>query len=962
MDYGVKFDILINGAAASKQFTAFADTIARTTPKIVKDLKLINTQMDATIRRAQRLVTITRQLRNVKIGIDTKSASAKVDTLNRKVLNLQRNAGKSTAALGIGGIVGGGTGKTTGVTGARGVGRVPSVGANLSGLRKSIFPNALFAGIGTPLAAMGLTAILTGGVSHLVRESARFEDISTNVRNILRSTDKDAATFEERFQSVAKTARQVGIDTKFTTTEVASAMKYLAMAGQDLETIEKSLKPIANLAALGDTPIDRVADLITNIMAGLRIAPESVESTADVITSTVTSTNTNVTELAEAFKFSAGIMNLAGTEFQEGAAAIGVLANAGLKGTLAGTGLRALLTRLIKPTATATATLERLGVAVTEVGENGQQRIRPLVDIFEDFQRKGATVQDIYKIFDRIAGTPAVNLLQNTDTLRTLVDFYRNSGGSSEFLAEEKMKTVIGLTDQIRSKFEELGLQAYQTAEPFILNLLNQINNFLGSNEAAGLFQRISSFLQTVVTTVVDFTGFIYRNWEYLKWLFGGLFAFSKINSLLTGILNFFIQLKVPIAAAAASSQAFTASIIGLKAVAAIGGISLLATVFAGLALDAWSASRAADQLYARLEDSEIEFGSLKKLNSQLDETINKASAARKRLDELLNPEDEALEAAPARAGFWYRWNDNINQLIARGIGAINPEAGANFLENERRKLENRGVYDEYKNIIPKNAAKDAVEDTLRNLRMQYFGAESGEERKRIGEQIEAIRNNALSAAETADQFSPWARDGRTKDVTASSQYQRGVANLADNMLDVVKAYSDVSVGGSAQGIANFYHQLGLIGAPSIDALRNEFTGELDRGAVYALKTGLSKAGFSEDRILRDFAALGIDSALKTQINKVPADFYPRINNDLDGDGGGDIDAFLKSAGKGSRSGAGTSGAGRLSGGSSGRTITVNIHNLLNIESAQFPAQLEDIKEQMAAVLVDVVKDFETGL
>mgnify|MGYP000004840050 CR=1 FL=1 len=173
-----------------------------------------------------------------------------------------------------------------------------------------------------------------------------YSNIMESAHSILRVADSDLKTFETRFDSMARHVRKIGIDTKYTAVEIAGAVKYLSMAGMNIETINKSIRPITNLALIGDNDVSYIADLATNIMAGYDIHNDSMDSVADIISSTISRSNVNIVEMAESYKMAAGYLRMAGVDFTESSAAIGLLGNMGLKGTLAGTSLRALSTRL----------------------------------------------------------------------------------------------------------------------------------------------------------------------------------------------------------------------------------------------------------------------------------------------------------------------------------------------------------------------------------------------------------------------------------------------------------------------------------------------------------------------------------------------------------------------------------------------------------------------------------------
>ncbi len=137
----------------------------------------------------------------------------------------------------------------------------------------------------------------------------------------------------------------------------------MAMAGQGIGEINESIRPITNLALIGDNDIAQIADLVTNIMAGYDVDPKSMPTVADIIASTISRTNVNILETAESFKMAAGYLRMAGIDFSESSAAIGILGNVGLKGTMAGTSLRSIATRLASQPREAREILERLGVS-----------------------------------------------------------------------------------------------------------------------------------------------------------------------------------------------------------------------------------------------------------------------------------------------------------------------------------------------------------------------------------------------------------------------------------------------------------------------------------------------------------------------------------------------------------------------------------------------------------------------
>lgn len=369
-----------------------------------------------------------------------------------------------------------------------------------------------------------------------------YSNIMESAHSILRVADSDLKTFETRFDSMARHVRKIGIDTKYTAVEIAGAVKYLSMAGMNIETINKSIRPITNLALIGDNDVSYIADLATNIMAGYDIHNDSMDSVADIISSTISRSNVNIVEMAESYKMAAGYLRMAGVDFTESSAAIGFLGNMGLKGTLAGTSLRALSTRFAKPTKEAQEVLDRLGIRFTEMRDiEGVQveKLRPIADIFEELNKKGASMADVQAIFGKIGGNAAMMFLKNYDKLRELTSYNRGSQGVSSELALVKQNTTKGLWAQVTSQLTEGFMQAYEVLEPSIRTVLRTfLAKFKAPEFTRGLVS-IGNALLDIFTVIGNIGAWVTRNFHWIEPLvFTGVVAtrLFKVAGALTNI------------------------------------------------------------------------------------------------------------------------------------------------------------------------------------------------------------------------------------------------------------------------------------------------------------------------------------------------------------------------------------------------------------------------------------------
>lgn len=201
---------------------------------------------------------------------------------------------------------------------------------------------------------------------------------------------------------------------------------------------------------------------------------------ADILAMVTASSNTTIPEMGEAMKFAAPMMSLAGVSFNEAASAIGLLANAGIKGTLAGTNLRRMMIRLLNPTEKALKVLNKYKISLYDIDKTGKTKIKSLTDIFTQFKGKDLSVQDIQAVFDVVGGNAANNILSSLKTLPELAERALNSTGFASMVAKKKQdETLSGQWAKVTSQFTETGLKAIEPLQPEIKRFLEDITKTL---------------------------------------------------------------------------------------------------------------------------------------------------------------------------------------------------------------------------------------------------------------------------------------------------------------------------------------------------------------------------------------------------------------------------------------------------------------------------------------------------
>ena len=496
MDYNVRYNIDINGNEASKSLSLFANTIQRTIPPIIRELEKLSKKLNAITAQYNQLNKRLAKPKTVRFNVD-KGINTQLSTIQKKI-----NAIK---------------GKTVTIRTRQVTTSTPS-NIRTQGIRGRNTPTTIgFGGMGT------IGTLAAGyGIGSIVKDFSQYENIMTTVRSILKATDNDMSTFSDRFSQMKKNVRNVGVETKFTTTEVAGAAKYLAMAGLGIEDINNSILPIANLATISDTPLDRIADIVTNIQTAYGIDSKKMGALSDILAMVQASSNTTIPEMGEAMKFAAPTMSLAGISFNEAAASIGLLANAGIKGTLAGTNLRRMMLRLMNPTEKALKVLDKYKISLYELDKfSGKTKLRSLTDIFTQFQGKDLSVQDIQTVFDVIGGNAANNILAALKTLPELVRKSKISTGFAQSVADNKqLETIAGQWARVTSQFSESGLKAIEPLQPEIKKLLEDLTITLAKPETVEALSQLGSGILLLVRELGKLGAWVMDNW--------GCRAFSK--------------------------------------------------------------------------------------------------------------------------------------------------------------------------------------------------------------------------------------------------------------------------------------------------------------------------------------------------------------------------------------------------------------------------------------------------
>lgn len=298
------------------------------------------------------------------------------------------------------------------------------------------------------------------------------------------------------FESMKASARELAAQTEFSAGQVANAMGFMAQAGFNANQILGATPAVLQLASAAQLDVARAADITTNIMSGFGLQVKDLAMVNDTLVSAMTGANVNLTQLGESFKFAGPVAKGAGLDFKEVAAAFGLMGNAGLQASMAGTGLRGAISRLLNPSKEQAEVMKRFGlntlIAGGQIEKTSKDQIGGLVGIIQKLEKGGANTADMMKLFGQRAGPAmAVLVAQGSDELAKFTERLERAQGVARRIAEEQLKTLSGQFKILKSGVEEAKISLGEGLVPALTAVIPWLKK--AAEFAAFLFKSLSA-------------------------------------------------------------------------------------------------------------------------------------------------------------------------------------------------------------------------------------------------------------------------------------------------------------------------------------------------------------------------------------------------------------------------------------------------------------------------------------
>ncbi|KAA9292917.1 phage tail tape measure protein [Aerococcus urinae] len=321
---------------------------------------------------------------------------------------------------------------------------------------------ALTAGVTTPIVALGKRAVETG---------INFEQQMSRVGAVTQASGAD-------MKRLTQTAKQLGADTVFSATESAQAMELFGQAGFDANEVISAMPGVLDLAAVSGKDVALAAESMAVAMNGFGIEAENATHVADVFAQAAVSTNAEVKDMAEGFKYVAPTASNLGMSIEEVAAAIGILSDNGLKGSTAGTSFNRMLTSMTNVTGPAAKAMDELGISFTDA----RGELKPIPQIIDELNGALHGMTDAQKqaylqtIFGQ-QGSRAMNTLlkEGSGRLVNLTGELQNSTGAAEDMANTMNDNLAGSIEEMMGALETAGIEITEALAPIITEVAEKV-------------------------------------------------------------------------------------------------------------------------------------------------------------------------------------------------------------------------------------------------------------------------------------------------------------------------------------------------------------------------------------------------------------------------------------------------------------------------------------------------------
>lgn len=382
-----------------------------------------------------------------------------------------------------------------------------------------------------PIVGMGIASAKAG---------MDFEAAMSKVKAISGATGSD-------FKQLNDLALKLGADTSFSASQAAEGMENLASAGFNVKEIVSAMPGMLDLAAAGGVQISEASDIAASSLRGFGLEANAAGHVADVLAKAAADTNAGISDMGLALKYAAPPSHALGLSLEEVSAAIGIMANSGIKADMAGTTIRGALTRLSSPSKEAATMMANIGFKAFD----SHGKMLPLAQVIGNLQKSTSKLTDEQKqnaiatIFGQETMSGMLTLVQaGPAEMQKLTDGFKKSTGAAKDMAKTMQDNGKGSIEQMMGSLETAGIKISQILAPSIKKIADRITEL--ANKFSNLNPKTQEFIIKTLG-IVAITGPIILFVGKITLSIGNLITgFSRLSKSITNAGGIMAWLKTP--------------------------------------------------------------------------------------------------------------------------------------------------------------------------------------------------------------------------------------------------------------------------------------------------------------------------------------------------------------------------------------------------------------------------------
>ena len=339
-------------------------------------------------------------------------------------------------------------------------GKMQDVGGKLEGVGKKMMP---------------VTAAITGLGAVAVKTAADFDSSMSQVAAVSGASGDDLERLRDK-------AREMGAQTQFSASEAADAMNYMAMAGWKTEDMLGGVEGIMNLAAASGEDLAAVSDIVTDGLTAFGLSAQDSGRMADVMAAASSNANTNVSMLGESYKYCASTAGAMGYSLEDVTESLGLMANAGVKGSQAGNTLKNAMINLAKPTDAMAATMKQYNISIT----NSDGSMKSWNEVVANLRTSLGGLSEaeqtaaVATLFGKEATAGMLSVINAAPAdIEKLNGAILNSSGSAKEMAETMQDNLNGQLKKLQSQLSELAISIGEVLMPVIRSIVERLNGLV---------------------------------------------------------------------------------------------------------------------------------------------------------------------------------------------------------------------------------------------------------------------------------------------------------------------------------------------------------------------------------------------------------------------------------------------------------------------------------------------------